>query len=148
MFRLTALLVAAALSLALAGTALASDTTTGADTDATTEAPHHGHGFAGTPITGDTATSAQATALAAVPGTVLGTYSVTSSCGNSDVAYAVEIKQEDGTIKRVLEDSAFVVLSTRTIPAATGTTTTAKKKATRKKHSRKSSRKSSRKHSS
>jgi hypothetical protein len=111
MLRLTVAIAATAMTLAFAGTAVASP-----------EGGHHAPRGGGlTAITGDDATSAQATALVAAPGTVLGTYSVTHSCGNVDAAFAVEIKKADDTLVRVYEDASFVVLKTVTITAATGT---------------------------
>jgi len=136
MLRIPAALGAVALSLALAGSAVAADpsSTTGKPKPAKKaskkggksklEAKANGKGTrtegakpARTALTGDVKTQAEAAALAAVPGTVQGSY-VAHTCPGKDAstsaAYEVDVLKADGTVVHVIEDASFAVIDQRT----------------------------------
>lgn len=128
MLRIPAALGAVALSLALAGSAVAADTSTTTHKTKAKSAKKGGHHKRGdaagakaaparTALTGDVKTQAEAAALAAVPGTVEGSY-VARTCPNaptaSTAAYEVDVKKADGTVVHVIEDASFAVIDQRT----------------------------------
>lgn len=138
MLRIPAALGAVALSLALAGSAVAADTpSTTTKAKSAKKSGHHKRGAKSgakaaptrTALTGDVKTQAEAAALAAVPGTVEGSW-VARTCPNSTTtstaAYEVHVIKADGTEVHVIEDASFAVIDTRAgkgKPAGTTDTT-------------------------
>ena len=125
MLRIPAALGAVALSLALAGSAVAADTssTTTKGKSAKKSGHHKRGGAAGgkaaptrTALTGDVKAQAEAAALVAVPGTVEGSW-VAHACPRSTTtstaAYEVHVIKADGTEVHVIEDASFAVIDTR-----------------------------------
>jgi len=136
MLRIPAALGVVALSLALAGSAVAADpsSTTGKPRPAKKASKKGGTSKlkakakgtartkgdrpARTALTGDVKAQAEAAALAAVPGTVQGSH-VAHACPGKDAsastaAYEVDVLEADGTVVHVIEDASFAVIDQRT----------------------------------
>jgi len=135
MLRIPAALGVVALSLALTGSAVAApSSTTGKPKPAKKASKKGGKSKlkakakgtartegdrpARTALTGDVKAQAEAAALAAVPGTVQGSY-VAHACPGQDAsastaAYEVDVLKADGTVVHVIEDASFAVVDQRT----------------------------------